>query len=284
MHLAYLDDSDTKAKKYKWQVMSGVIVEDKKFKLIEIGMASIQELLVPIEKQAKFEEFHACELYGGYGAFEGMEQEKRFNAIRRLLELIAAAELSVIYGAVNLDRLQSEVYASADPLDISFRVCIEGIHRWADKHMTELIFEGRKSIVPQSEIQAIVPRFVDGWFGQLVLLIMDECDRKIKDTLHKSFRSVRLPFKFGGGSLPIFHDDMYFGDSRYSLGIQLADLCSYFIARHLEGDEEIESFYAMIQPHIAFSDIHPPETNLTESQSASVMSESAQSKDITSGK
>ncbi|MGO8813973.1 MAG: DUF3800 domain-containing protein [Terriglobia bacterium] len=277
MHLAYLDDSDTKAKTFKWQVMSGVIVEDKKFKLIEIGMASIQELLVPIEKQSQFEEFHACELYGGYGVFEGIEQEKRFNAIRRLLEIIATGELSVIYGAVNLDRLQSEVYASADPLDISFRVCIEGIHRWADKHMTELMFEGRKSIIPQSEIQALMPRFVDCWFGQLVLLIMDECDKKIKDTLHKSFQSVRLPFTFQGGSLP-FHDDMYFGDSRYSVGIQLADLCSYFIARHLGGDKEIESFYAMIQPYIAFSEIHP-----SGPQSANAITESAQSKELTNG-
>jgi hypothetical protein len=260
VHLAYLDDSDTKAKKYKWQVMSGVIVEDKKFKRIELGMASLQEILVPTEKQSQFEEFHACELYGGYGVFEGIEQEKRFNAIRQLLKLIAADEPSVIYGAVNLDRLQGEVYASADPLDISFRMCIEGIHRWADKHMTELILGRVKSAVPQSEIPAILPRFVDAWFSQFVLLIVDECDKKIRDTLHKSFRSMRPSFKFHGESPQIiFHDDMYFGDSRYSVGIQLADLCSYFIARHLEGDKEIESFYAMIQPYIAFPEIYPSE-------------------------
>jgi hypothetical protein len=47
-------------------------------------------------------------------------------------------------------------------------------------------------------------------------------------------------------------DDMYFGDSQYSIGIQLADLCSYFIARHLDGDAEIKGFYEMIDPHIVF--------------------------------
>jgi hypothetical protein len=43
---------------------------------------------------------------------------------------------------------------------------------------------------------------------------------------------------------------MYFGDSKYSIGIQIADLCSYFIARRLAGDSETEHFYKMIEPQI----------------------------------
>ncbi len=82
MHLAYLDDSDTKAKAFKWQVMSAVIVEDDAFKMTEIGMSSIPERLMSAEKLAKFEEFHASELYGGYGPFEGIDQDRRFDAIR----------------------------------------------------------------------------------------------------------------------------------------------------------------------------------------------------------
>jgi hypothetical protein len=60
-----------------------------------------------------------------------------------------------------------------------------------------------------------------------------------------------------GNELLHFHDDMYFGDSRYSIGIQLADLCAYFLARHLEGDLEIQGFYEMVSPHIVFSQVHP---------------------------
>jgi hypothetical protein len=51
-------------------------------------------------------------------------------------------------------------------------------------------------------------------------------------------------------SLPFVHDDMYFGDSKFSIGIQIADLCSYFIAGHLEGDSEKEHFYKLIDPQI----------------------------------
>jgi Protein of unknown function (DUF3800) len=82
---------------------------------------------------------------------------------------------------------------------------------------------------------------------------MDDGDKKNSGTVQKSFRSMRGRFRFsgvGGSSLPFVHDDMYFGDSKYSIGIQVADLCSYFIARHLAGDSEIEHFYKLIEPQI----------------------------------
>lgn len=245
VHLAYLDDSDTKAKPIKWQVMSGVILEDKNFKLTEAGMYSVQQALVPPEKWDSFEEFHACELYGGHGVFSGIDQTVRFEAIRRLLTLIEVCSISVVYGAVDMGRLQREVYASADPLDISFRICAKGIQAWLSKTITG----------PTED--AIVER----WMEELVILIVDECDKKVRDSLQRSFRSLRPPRMHRDQSptrLFHFHDDMYFGDSRYSLGIQLADLCSYFIARHLAGDSEIDSFYDMIRPHVVYSDTYPP--------------------------
>jgi len=42
MYLAYLDDSDTKSKRRKWQVMAGVLIEDRYFKLTESGMSFAQ--------------------------------------------------------------------------------------------------------------------------------------------------------------------------------------------------------------------------------------------------
>jgi hypothetical protein len=258
MHLAYLDDSDTKAKQLKWQVMSGVLIQDSKFKIIEITMCGIQELLVPSEKLDKFEEFHACELYGGYGVFEGIEQKKRFDAIKGLLELVKRAKLPVVYGAVDLTELQKEVYASADPVDISFRLCTKGIQTWAQENLF-----ARWEVDPVTKIptEEQTTRIIGSWLENLVILIADECDAKIRNTMQRSFRSLRPPqkppFHLNPPTVP-FHDDMYFGDSRFSVGIQLADLCSYFIARHLEGDKEIEGFYEMIAPQIVFSGAYPP--------------------------
>lgn len=254
VHLAYLDDSDTKSKTCKWQVMSGVVLEDRNFKLVERGMYNIQQKLVPVEKLDSFEEFHACELYGGYGVFADIDQGTRFEAITRLLQLIEIGDISVVYGAVDMNSLQKEVYASADPLDISFRICAKGIESWIAKHIVS-----QKPEVFQPNI-AITEEMVTRWLEELVILIADDCDKKVRDSLQKSFRNLRPHPRQKRESAPLFHfhDDMYFGDSRYSLGIQLADLCSYFIARHLAGDAVIEGFYKMIEPHIVFSEVHPP--------------------------
>jgi hypothetical protein len=260
MHLAYLDDSDTRCKTPKWQVMSGVIIQDSVFKLMEIGMWGIQGLVIPPERLERFEEFHACELYGGYGIFEGIEQDKRFEAITHLLRLLQAGKMSVVFGAVDLSKLRNEVYASADPLDISFRVCLDGIHSWANTTViNKAIAENPGSDV--ADIEARIPSIMNGWMQQLVILIVDECpDKKTRDALQRTYRDLRRPLRSLQGLTPPlihFHDDMYFGDSRYSIGIQLADACSYFIARHLEGTVEAEGFYEMIRPHIVHSHVYP---------------------------
>jgi len=53
------------------------------------------------------------------------------------------------------------------------------------------------------------------------------------------------------------HDGMYFGDSKESVGIQLADLCSYFIAKHLEKDAAGDGFYLKIKDYITDSKVEP---------------------------
>lgn len=257
MHLAYLDDSDTKAKQYRWQVMSAVIIEDRCFKLAEVGVAIVPEILIPADRLNRFEEFHACELYGGFGIFEGIDQTIRFEAIQRLLAVIQMMEIPIVYGAVDLDKLKGEVYASADPVDITFRMCMKGIERCADQIGNENIKNKLGENIDNYTLENISPHIVENMMSKLVIVIVDECEGKIRNTLQKSFRSLRPPKRHGDEQWSCFHDDMYFGDSRYSIGIQLADLCSYFIARHLEGDQEISGFYEIIEPHIVFSEIHP---------------------------
>lgn len=268
MHLAYIDDSDTKSKECKWQVMAGILIPDVAFRLLEMAMGLVQNLLIPENKLAQFEEFHACELYGGYEAFQGIEQEIRFEAIRRLLDLLNGRNpLKVVYGAVNIDDLKGTIYASADPLDMSFRMCVDGIQSYMAKRVY------KRAGIPAADVSEDEMKDVLRETGkpaiqilmeELVLLIVDNCDKKTKDILYQSFRALRprmlVPRKDGpvhSGALFHFHDDMYFSDSRYSLGIQLADLCAYFIARHLKGDVETEGFYKLIEPHIVFSQTHP---------------------------
>jgi hypothetical protein len=259
VYLAYLDDSDTKCKRRKWQVMSAVLIEDQYFKLVEVGVAVAQESLgLSPEQLKKFEEFHACELYGGYGVFEGIEQEVRFDAMRRLLGLLGTLDLHVVYGAVDLERLGNEIYASADPLDICFRICARGIPSWLHRKHEQIVRERLGDKVENYTTENLIPVLYENTMRELTLIIMDDCDKKIRESLHATFRSIR-PKRVQGSEAPLssFHDDMYFGDSRYSFGIQIADACSYFIARHLEGDRETENSYEMISPYIVHDEVHP---------------------------
>src|SRR5207248_9044925 len=110
--------------------MAAVIIRDSYFRELEMLMGTIAHLLMPTARLNEFAEFHACELYGGFGVFEGIEQQERFNAIKFLLSVLKKKEIPVVYGAVNIDRLKDMVYASADPLDIAFRICCEGVEKW----------------------------------------------------------------------------------------------------------------------------------------------------------
>jgi hypothetical protein len=250
VHLAYIDDSDTKSKTRAWQVVAGVIIEDKAFTCLDCVMGTIRDDLVSLIPPGNvFEEFHAAELYGGYGAFQGVDQDRRFEAIQKLLVCLQLANLSVVYGAVNIAALRAQLYASADPMDICFRICLTGIKSWLDERIS-----GDQSL----STDEMISHMTTAWLQELVILVVDDCESKIKASLLKSFRSQRLgPATSPANQLRHFHDDMYFGDSKYSIGIQLADLCAYFLARHLEGDLEIQCFYEMVSPHIVFSQVHP---------------------------
>lgn len=235
MYLAYLDDSDTRNKDLEWQLISAVLVPADSFLVMEFMSAFTIEELMPEDRRDKFVEFHAAELYGGYGAFEGIDQDARFKAIHDLLSGLSPNGFKVAYGAVNLNRLSLSHFGSANPQDVAFRRCVLGVSDWFQKQVMKDLDEGKYK------------------GDNTALFIMDEGDSKNRATLQKTFRSLRGKFRFSttvGGILPFAHDDMYFGDSRYSIGIQIADLCSYFIARHLAGESEIEHFYKIIEPEI----------------------------------
>lgn len=255
MYLAYLDESDTKAKQRKWQVMCAVIIKDDAFKMAEIGVSNLPEKLMGADNIADFEEFHACELYGGYGVFKDIEQERRFETISRLIAVLDITETRVVYGAVDIEALKNEEYASADPVDICFRKCLRLIKQWADEELRAQVQDvfNKEDCSDDEFTEAVLPKMLNN----LIFLVADECDSKIKNQLQKSFRGLRP--RNSKLISNCFHEDLYFGDSRYSIGIQLADLCAYFIARHLEGDSETAFFYHMIKPRI-----YPPikKTNL----------------------
>jgi len=70
-------------------------------------------------------------------------------------------------------------------------------------------------------------------------------------------RSKVEPSDFDPGKTRLLHDCLYFGSSKDSIGIQIADLCAYIIRRRLEGDPIFAGFYDTIKECVSSFQVGP---------------------------
>ena len=234
MFLAYLDDSGSD-KGSPFQVMTAVLIPDGFFHAAQSRIVGGLAAYIPEDKAEgfweKFEEFKGCQLFGGYGPFDGIDQSVRFGIIEYLLDLLGDFRLPVLYGSVHKDKMREKVWGTANPVDVCFRICLDGIVEEMKRELN----------------------------GGFALLIADNSTKDVKD-MRESFRDFRRRMGRPGREpfpTPYIHDDMYFVDSKYSIGIQLADLCGYFIAKHLQEDARGEGFYNLIKDRIVYSRVEP---------------------------
>ena len=247
VYLAFLDDSGTHPdKKTKYQVMAGAIIEGWEFRNLEFAMGVVVSEILNDDMKEKFEEFHAWELFNGEGVFAGVDQLIRLEAVDNILYQVAQHKVPIVCGAVNLDKLAEKMYSSASPLDICFRLCVQGIESWAAESIR------LPAATKSQEAQDAQP---------LVVLICDDFKQKeVKDRIKKSFQQLRSkvrPPDFDSGKTRYLHDDLYFGSSKDSIGIQIADLCAYVIRRHLEGDPNVTGLYGIIEPCFSSFQVGP---------------------------
>jgi hypothetical protein len=247
-HLTYLDNSGTH-KTNPVLVAGAVVIPDESFLSIESEVGSVVEQIVPPDLLDEFEEFHAYQLYlakeNDGGVFVHINETTRYRAIRRLLSILDKFKLPFIYSAVHKERLLSSSFASVKPQDAAFRLCVLGVEKWLD---------GREN-----------PSREEFWPDRC-LFIIDDCDEQHRKMFRNSFRSMRLRVtdsdmglslkRIKGNRLWHSHDAMYFGDSKDSVGLQIADLCSYFMMRRLRREDDCE-FYDLIKPHAICADPEP---------------------------
>jgi len=202
------------------------------------------EQLFPIDEiEERFREFHAYELFKGEGAFKGIPQDKRFNAIRVLLMAVHDHKLPFIYGAVDEKKLSNSVaaqglFGTAHPLSAAFKLCLLGVEKWAQAQHLQ-----RPEVIT-----------VD-YKDQYLFIADDTKEQELKKQLQSDYRRLRSarPYVWQKPHrLYHSHDAMYFGDSTQSVGIQLADLCAYLLLRHLlkrdypikDGSDEFYEMFA----------------------------------------
>lgn len=240
MFLGYTDDSGSGDTRAAFDVMATVLIEDKNIRMVEAVSGTLAELIIPGDRRKQFKEFKASEIYSGAGIFKDIKQAQRFDTITKLLTLVAAKGL-VVYGAVRKPELAKGVYGSASPTDICFRICLEGINQTMKRDFTK----------------------------DIALFIVDDFqDRALKTQLRDSFRSLRKRMACSiiqPNEDPLWniHDDFYFGSSVDSAGIQMADLCAFFVRKHLEGKDCVaESFFDLFKKNLVYSKLEPDGTGL----------------------
>jgi hypothetical protein len=248
MFFAFTDDSRTKHNGVQWQIMATVLIRDSQFRTLEAMLSVVADNLIPPEKQAQFTEFKASEIYGGHDLYEGIPKNVRHGAMAGLLSFLRDTDIMVVYGALNLSELKRLNYASVNPFDVVFRICARGVEDWMAKQLEHQFQQYIAEGTPDQHVR----------FDDKALFIVDESGEN-KAILQKTFRELRRSYRQQDEQSELEHvfDDMYFGDSKYSVGIQVADACAYFIGKHVSGDMEAEAIYALIEPHIVYSEIEP---------------------------
>ncbi|MGA2436089.1 MAG: DUF3800 domain-containing protein [Bryobacteraceae bacterium] len=232
VYIAYLDDSKQERSTSRFQVMGAVIIKDEYFDVLEQHLGYNLHLLAEQYVTGDFEEFHASDLLAGNPPFKAVERKEALNVLGEVTAAIALLEVPIVYGAANLSKLYATAYATANPVDIAFRLCVQSIEQWFVKNAP------------------------DG----LGLLISDNSDKGVRRAVENAFHLFRNRVRSSPaqrGELEHLHDDMYFGDSKYSIGIQLADICMLLIGRHLVGCSDTEDLYQSISKNIFKGDVLP---------------------------
>ena len=238
MYLAYLDDSGTTGRnmsdsKRPFQFVTAVLAKDEQFNSIEIISTKIAQML-PEECLTSAREFKAFDLFWGRGKFRGVDQSIRYDVLSQLCQSIKGIHLPVFSGVADKVKLKAGPFASAHPLGVAFNCCAVGIQNWMQKNTKP---------------------------HEVAVIISDDTrDIENKQALKDEFRRLRPkinPPTYLPGQLTQIHDDMYFGDSRESVGIQMADVCGFFISRHLSQKAEAEGFYQLFSEQIVHSKIEP---------------------------
>jgi hypothetical protein len=260
VHLAYLDDSQDQTQS-SIAMFGALVIPSGEFGWAErMHSIAVEQLFSPDEIEEKFQEFHARDLFKGEGPFQGIDERKRFTAIEVLLMALRHYRLPFIYSAVDVQKLAKSalsrsLFETANPLVAAFKLCLLGVEKWA-----------------QSQHEHPVPGVVKIDYNDQYLLVVDETkDHELKKRLRNSYRLLRAarPYMKAFNRLWHAHDAMFFGDSRDSVGIQLADLCAYFMQRQLlkrdaDAKDDSDEFYSKFSSQVICAKPEPEWTDYRE--------------------
>ncbi len=230
--MAYAGDTTASWGGINFRVLAAVIVGAKAFADCEELVGFKVEDWLPEDRDPNFREFHAAEMFSRNGGLSNLKPGDPLAIAYFFQVAMHEMDAHVVYGAVESNEFTAGLYP-IDEKELAFRLCLLGAEAWLRKQGEELA----------------------------ILIHGATNDARYRVSIQEYFRKHRRRISRCGdirGVLAHMHDDIYFGDSRFSVGIQLADFCAHLIGRHLcapEGDTE--SLFQDLSPMIVSGRVEP---------------------------
>lgn len=243
MYIVYCDDSKSDSKKK--QFMTAIILKDQFFKVTEGYLGWVIQRFVPEDMRETFE-FHSAELFNRRPPFDAIPEHYVSTIFSCCIEALAGNKVPVIYSCLDVGYVQKGMYGSAKPIDVTFRMILPEIERWfaenAPDELGIVICDDFKNDTP---LKTALQNSYELKRNKVITDVVEENGKLI------SAKELR-------GELEHLHDAMYFGNSGHSRGLQLADVCGFFINRHFSGRSDTEPLYKELEPMI-FARKHEPD-------------------------
>jgi hypothetical protein len=226
MRIIYLDEAGIASEEQEpITVVAGVVIDaDRHWLSLEQQIGDLLADYIPIEDRENFE-FHGKNLFSGSTYFnKHFGKDRRHELFSRFLALLPNNDIPVKYSAIDragLKRANPEM--AGMELGLAYLMVLSSVEFWFQQNAPH----------------------------EVGLCIGDE--NKIKTPIKRLLRQYRkepLVREIIESQLRHLIDTVWFNRSEESLGLQLADACSFLIKRHLMKKTDSVAFYKIIEPQI----------------------------------
>jgi hypothetical protein len=225
VRIAYFDEAGPAS-------VGGILVHgDTEWQPLEHACNKIIATFVPEELWKTFH-FHGMHLHSGHKSYKGLlSPEARFQILREVVGLIAHFKLPVSYGAITRSKLREMwVHSSVQQRvhlahQFALGLCATGFQGWFNR----------------------------GPFGdEVAICVADRNETKNRQlSLKQTFQVGRLVGAVPGDALTTlinFIDALHFAALNESFGLQLADIATFVIKRHLMDKPDPDGLYRTLEP------------------------------------
>lgn len=215
MKFCYLDENGTGNEPYA--VMVGVIADAQRMHITKKVWEKLLELLSELAKKS-IPEFHARDFYSGTGPWYGLDGDIRSQITSAIFNWLKERNHKIVYSAVDKTKFRSDFNNEPFAKEIGSLWCFMALHI---------------CLAIQKHFQ------VDRYRKGNTVLIFDNEERESENFIN----IIKIPpswtetyYKRDKNQDPFDQiiDVPYFVDSRHVGLIQIADLLSYFMRKHIE--------------------------------------------------